>query len=593
MGKSSLVTAAEHFRRPGFKPPPLFRYIYNKVYLLTALNQGYPTKGLARVSRTGRIVFNPKRKALPAEWDYVLSHCLLHLAFNHIISKPFPLEWAVACDVFIAQFLAELKIGKAPAEYPPLPQLTVSNEEQLYAQLVRDGSGKEFFGFGVAGNEPDFEVDDFSRNIPDWPLLFAQGLGQAIEDVVRGVGSGEYGDVGTVPLTEAQKAKQWFISSYPLLGALAASFAVIEDPFACASLQISVAAVSEDLREVYVNPNFRHTEDEYRFIMAHELLHVGLRHKDRCGGRDAYLWNVACDFVINGWLLEMEVGHMPSVGMLYDEEFKGLSVEEVYTRIAGDLRRYRKLATLRGVGLGDMLEKPAGKRLGKQALGPVIDLDAFCREALMQGLLYHQERQRGFLPAGLIEEIRALAQPPVPWDVELARWFDSFFAPLEKKRSYARPSRRQSATPDIARPSHIPQPDKEDARTFGVVLDTSGSMDRPLLARALGAIASYAISRDVPLVRVVFCDAAAYDEGYMPPEDIAWRVRVKGRGGTVLQPGIDLLENAKDFPPKGPLLIITDGECGKLAIRREHAFLIPRGKHLPFPPWGKVFLFSK
>jgi predicted metal-dependent peptidase len=402
---------------------------------------------------------------------------------------------------------------------------------------------------------------------------------------VRKVSFGEYGDASTIPLTEAKRAKQWFISNYPLLGALASSFAVIEDLAVCTGLSISVAAINENLKEIYFNPSRKHTAGEYRFIMAHELLHAGLRHQDRCRGRDAYLWNIACDFVINGWLVEMEVGHMPSIGILYDAELKGLSVEEVYGRITGDLRYYRKLATLRGIGLGDMLEK-------NSAPGPVTDIDAFCREALMHGLLYHQEQQRGTLPAGLIEEIHALTQPPIPWDVELARWFDSYFAPLEKKRSYARPSRRQSSTPDIARPSYVIQPDQEDARTFGVLLDTSGSMDRALLAKALGAIASYAVSRDVPLARVVFCDAAAYDEGYMPPEDIASRVRIKGRGGTALQPGVTLLEQAKDFPPKGPILIITDGQCDKLLIRREHAFMLPKGKYLPFTPWGKVFRFS-
>ena len=41
---------------------------------------------------------------------------------------------------------------------------------------------------------------------------------------------------------------------------------------------------------------------------------------------------------------------------------------------------------------------------------------------------------RGLLPAGLIEEIRALSQPPIPWDVELAQWFDHYFAPLERRR---------------------------------------------------------------------------------------------------------------------------------------------------------------
>jgi predicted metal-dependent peptidase len=114
-------------------------------------------------------------------------------------------------------------------------------------------------------------------------------------------------------------------------------------------------------------------------------------------------------------------------------------------------------------------------------------------------------------------------------------------------------------------------------------------MEKKLLAKALGTIASYCISRDVPLVRVVFCDAVAYDEGYMSPEEIADRVRVKGRGGTILQPGIDLLVGAADFPKDGPILIITDGYCERLNVRREHAYVLPKGHSLPFIPKGPVF----
>ena len=94
-------------------------------------------------------------------------------------------------------------------------------------------------------------------------------------------------------------------------------------------------------------------------------------------------------------------------------------------------------------------------------------------------------------------------------------------------------------------------------RTFGVVLDTSGSMPRELLGKALGSIASYAVAHEVPAARVIFCDAAAYDAGYMAPEAIAERVRVKGRGGTVLQPGVHLLENAEDFPKDGPIKVLV------------------------------------
>ena len=69
----------------------------------------------------------------------------------------------------------------------------------------------------------------------------------------------------------------------------------------------------------------------------------------------------------------------------------------------------------------------------------------------------------------------------------------------------------------------------------------------------------------------------------------AGRVRVRGRGGTVLQPGVDLLERAKDFPNDGPILLVTDGYCDVVRIRRDHAFLLPRGHGLPFSPRGPVF----
>ncbi|GAA4853235.1 hypothetical protein GCM10023235_33130 [Kitasatospora terrestris] len=73
------------------------------------------------------------------------------------------------------------------------------------------------------------------------------------------------------------------------------------------------------------------------------------------------------------------------------------------------------------------------------------------------------------------------------------------------------------------------------------------------------------------------------------PEEIAGRDRVRGRGGTVLQPGVDLLERAEDFPPGAPVLVITDGECDVLRIRREHAYLVPQAAGLPFTPRGPVF----
>lgn len=97
----------------------------------------------------------------------------------------------------------------------------------------------------------------------------------------------------------------------------------------------------------------------------------------------------------------------------------------------------------------------------------------------------------------------------------------------------------------------------------------------------------------MPFVRLIFCNAEATDAGYMTPEDIAGRVEVTGRGGTVLQPGVDALEKAHDFPKTGPILITTDGLIeNDLKVKREHAFLIPKEGRLPFSPRGKVFYFQ-
>lgn len=545
-----------------------------------------PPDGWAVVVDRGLIEVHPTRRGTPEEWARVLAHCLLHFAFEHFKVEARPREWNAACCAAVERFLEVQKLGRLPAELAT-GELPVADEAALYHAWCRGGVPDPPPVLPVSGpgvGDLWWTRDGAAVALPfgavkvEWAKWFEEALARAVASVVsRAAGA----PVGRGPLSLAERGRRWFIDHYPLLGALAVSFELVEDPIALARMQVSIAAVDPAAREIYID-GCRLDEASCRFVLAHEMLHVGLRHGARRQGRDPFLWNVACDYVINGWLVEMGLGELPKFGGLFDPSLKGLSAEALYDRIVVDLRRYRRMATLRGPGLGDLLAGGEGERGG-------TDLDAFYRRCLAQGLQYHEEAGRGRLPAGLVEEIRALAQPPIPWDVELARWFDGWLMPLERRRSYARPSRRQQSTPEIPRPSWSISEAALDGRTFGVVLDTSGSMDRSLLARALGAIASYATSREVPAVRVVFCDAAPHDAGYLRPEEIAGRVRVRGRGGTALQPGIDLLQRAADFPAKGPLLVITDGACDRLQVRREHAFLLPRGRALPFVPKGPVF----
>ncbi|MFG2292544.1 hypothetical protein [Streptomyces sp. NPDC048603] len=546
-----------------------------------------PRSGLVVIDSNGVLHAHPTRQAEPAEWAWAIAHGLLHLGFGHVPAatadrreQPDEHDLAARC-VVVNRFLQTVPFGHTPEHLPAV--YPGGDEEQLAARWRRDGLPAAYRDCGTAGTGPDQFLRPWRHwndPAPDWQTAFAAALTRSVSAAMDTAG-------GREPGTRRHPwdlALNWFVSAYPLLGGLAAGLTVVADAELARARGISIAAVSARAGEIYVNPLRTFTDEQWRFILAHEMLHAALRHGERRGPRDPFLHNVAADYVVNGWLVEMAVGEMPE-GPLHDPELRGLSVEEVYDRIAVDLRRMRRLATLCGKGVGDILGEP----LPHGAARPYTDLDEFYRRGLVQGLDLHRAGDRGLLPAGLIEEIRALSHPPVPWDAKLARWFDEYVSRPEPVRTYGRPARRQAATPDIPRAGRYFPPEEVARCTFGVVLDTSGSMDRALLGKALGAIASYAEARDVPAARVVFCDAAPYDAGYLPPTGIAGRVKVRGRGGTELQPGIDLLQRAEDFPPGAPVLVITDGWCDTLRIRREHAFLIPQGASLPFTPRGPVF----
>jgi len=587
------------------KNSPLFARMGGEIFFRDKNSMG--KKSAACVSSSGYIYLNQDVTLTPEQWAYVIAHCQLHLAFGHFDAEKMPggqvscsqYLWNTACDIYIAKFLQDMKFG-VPLTVASILSFPgpMSEEAKIYQYLLEHGCAEQYQEFGTAGRgsmdmrglDKPLVYDETKNQHNKYAALFAFSLANSVSDVVSRAGGHDV--VTGRSYTPSQKAAQWFINHYPLLGGLASAFKVIEDYPYCMEQEISVAAVDVTCAEIYVNPAAGLSPEELKFVMAHEFLHAGLQHHERCQGRDHELWNIACDYVINGWLVEMGIGKMPERGLLYDEKLKNISAEELYDRMVKDLRKYAKLETFRGYGKGDIIgasDPAAGFRKNG-----ATSLDDFYKSALQNGLEYHSQTGRGYIPAGLIEEIRALAVPPIPWDVELARWFDCYFAPLEKRRSYARPSRRQGSTPDIPRPSYVQGDVPENSRTFGVVVDTSGSMSAKLIGFALGAIASYASAKEVPFARVVFCDAHAYDAGYLAPEDIAGRVRVRGRGGTVLQPGIELLEAAGDFPKDGPILIITDGDIeDHMEIKHKHAFLIPKGKRLPFRARGDVFYFGE
>lgn len=580
------------------KSHPLFKPMWERVDCRFDHDGHYVSpKAWLAISPNGHLWLNSKRHASAPQWARMIAQSLVTLGFGWIQQRSPQMLWELATLSVVNQFCNELKIGPLPDELQnwPFPEQVSNDAQAVFRDWVVDGyhdSLKQWHYIWCGGFDSWFcqlnEKPHGWRPAADWKALFVEGITQSVRQALEIAGGHLATDSSPKIMTVAQKARRQLMDYFPLLGALAASFDIEDDIHLCNQYDIRVAAIDVGAHKIWMNPSARLSQPECLFVFAHELLHAGLNHASRRRGRDPFLWNVACDFSINGWLIEMQVGTPPSMGLLHDIQFANASSEEIYDSLAQDMRRARKLITLRGnVGEGDMLGENDGTIF--------TNAETWCRRALTQGLercLYGASR--GTLPAGLIEEIRSLSQPPIPWDVRLAEWFNEHFPPPERHRSYARPSRRQSATPKIPRPSLAkPSEDQRMSRVFGVVLDTSGSMDTQLLGKALGAIASYALAHDVSMVRLVCCDAQAYDRGWVEPEQLLYRFTLQGRGGTVLQPGVDLLAGLSkrgEFPVIGPVLIITDGFCeNQVNVPMEHAWLLPEGRRLPFVPRGEQF----
>ena len=273
--KTQIDIATQNFRAgiEIVETHPLFKGLLNEAHIRRETSQAYPEGGLAIVTKGGRIICNPKRRAEPNQWARVIAHCLIHLGMGHFQNKENPVDWNNACDCVTEKFLTDLRFGAPFYDYD-LPS-GVSDEDRLYSRISEDRA--TYSGFGTAGNIQDMSFSEDGgwyrfRKPPQWSKLFALGLGIAVKNAVS-VASGDFEDITGAEHVKSvvSRAKQWFISSYPLLGAIAAHFKLIEDIHICQRMEVSVAAISPSLSEIYINPLRNLTELENRFVMAHEF----------------------------------------------------------------------------------------------------------------------------------------------------------------------------------------------------------------------------------------------------------------------------------------------------------------------------------
>lgn len=123
-----------------------------------------------------------------------------------------------------------MKLGCDPSDLQYAIDFSAPTEEKLYKDFLERGIPVALSGFGTAGPACGdmvmaAEKTDWAGRKMDWVSCFAKGLSMAVTSAVNVAGGLEpFLGADKECITPAIRARNWFISSYPLLGALAAGF---------------------------------------------------------------------------------------------------------------------------------------------------------------------------------------------------------------------------------------------------------------------------------------------------------------------------------------------------------------------------------
>ncbi|NNV22059.1 hypothetical protein EHE22_16715 [Ochrobactrum pseudogrignonense] len=320
-----------------------------------------------------------------------------------------------------------------------------------------------------------------------------------------------------------------------------------------------VDTMATDGRHLFYHPPFvdELKKDELVFVLAHEVMHNALEHHIRRQSRKPGRWNDACDYAINGELVECKVGKMPERGLL-EARFTGLSAEEIY-RILDDENNGDDSAEGQGDtgGCGGTMDGCAQHDEAAKA-----ELRAEMQTQIRQAAMTAKAAQAGKLPAGVQRIIDELLMPKVDWRAVLRRFIDESST---RDFSWAKPNRRLLPL-GLVTPGTI----ADGVSHIVIAVDTSGSIDDEILrdfaAEINGAFGEGAVDR----LTVIYADATVnHVEEFETGDELV--LHPKGGGGTAFSDTFRLI-NA-EYPDAKATIYLTDLYVGDFGDEPPHPVL--------------------
>lgn len=319
-------------------------------------------------------------------------------------------------------------------------------------------------------------------------------------------------------------------------------------------------AATDGVRICYDGELFgKYSLEDRMFILVHEILHVVLYHALRLGARDPNLWNIACDYVVNGMIADHKQGNTgfatPKDAIQPDPAFKGLSAEQVYDLLLQEAKDALAGGKKQGKGKNgrNWVRAPGNAEGGGRGIqldghepNDVMEYDPSTNEGKAASQV---EREVGMETEKAIQSAKAAGQGShlmtqllreaqvqhEPWYAHLRRFMT---AVNEGEYNWARLNRRRMALHNLIAPDIR----VEKMGKIVISIDESGS----LTDEVLSAIAAHtcAILRECNPKQVVVLrhtDCVTDEEVHDGPDYNFPLVR-KSTGGTDFRPVFDRVE---------------------------------------------------
>lgn len=318
--------------------------------------------------------------------------------------------------------------------------------------------------------------------------------------------------------TRLAKAKTSLILEHPFVGSIALNM-----PFEFTD-QVPTAAT--DGKRVIFNPEFveKLTDDELKFLVAHECFHPMLEHNFRRDQRDPKKWNQAADYVINQLLTDEGIGRMPDCGLLNRSIYKagGGTSEGIFGILPdsedGDGDGDGDGSGYNGTDLDECMDadgSPADKE--QQAAEWRVKTAQAAQAAKMMGKM-SENMQR------VVDDV---LQPKVDWRDVLQRFM---VRAKTDTRSFARPNRRF-----ISQDLYMPNVSGETLGDIAVAIDCSGSVSPDELNQFASELRVIQEDHKPRTLHVVYFDHDICHHDCFTPEDTL-EINPHGGGGTRFSP---------------------------------------------------------